>query len=81
MMSSAWKQVSPNIFFTAADKNKRLRTLKQEDIRILEDGKPQEIFTFTEYRLAPVAAILIARVGPRSVPSPTKSAARTFLET
>ncbi|HKP47196.1 MAG TPA: hypothetical protein VJT50_11395, partial [Pyrinomonadaceae bacterium] len=36
-----------SIFFTAADNNKRfVNTLKKEDIRILEDGQPQEIFTF-----------------------------------
>ena len=36
-----------NIFFTAADKNRRFITdLKAEDIRVLEDGQPQEIFTF-----------------------------------
>src|SRR4051812_35981662 len=36
-----------NIFFTAADKNKRfISDLKAEDIRVLEDGEPQEIFTF-----------------------------------
>src|SRR5882724_8917870 len=36
-----------NIFFTAEDKHRRfISTLKQEDIRILEDGSPQQIFTF-----------------------------------
>src|SRR5215471_15861788 len=36
-----------NIFFTAADKQKRfISNLKREDIRVLEDGVPQEIFTF-----------------------------------
>ena len=34
-----------NVFFTAADKQKRfLSTLKREDVRVLEDGAPQEIF-------------------------------------
>src|SRR6185436_20987329 len=38
-----------NIFFTAADSNKRfVSTLKKEDIRVLEDGQPQEIFTFQQ---------------------------------
>src|SRR4029079_12841064 len=38
-----------NIFFTAADKNKRfITTLKAEDIRVLEDGQPQEVFTFQQ---------------------------------
>src|SRR4051812_26020517 len=35
-----------NIFFTAADKQKRfVSTLKKEDVRVLEDGVPQQIFT------------------------------------
>src|ERR1044072_4003079 len=38
-----------NIFFTAADKQKRfVSTLKKEDIRVLEDGVPQGIFTFQQ---------------------------------
>ncbi len=38
-----------NIFFTAADKQKRfVNTLKREDIRVLEDGVPQDIFTFQQ---------------------------------
>ena len=36
-----------NVFFTAADKNRRfITTLGQQDIRVIEDGVPQEIFTF-----------------------------------
>src|SRR5215471_14184743 len=36
-----------NIFFTAADKQKRfISNLKKEDVRVLEDGVPQQIFTF-----------------------------------
>jgi hypothetical protein len=38
-----------NIFFTAADNNKRFDTPQtQADIRVLEDGQPQEIFTFQQ---------------------------------
>lgn len=50
-----------NILFTAADKQKRfVTTLKQEDIRILEDGRPQEIFTFSRQTDLPLSlAILI----------------------
>ncbi|HUQ31732.1 MAG TPA: VWA domain-containing protein [Pyrinomonadaceae bacterium] len=50
-----------NILFTAADKQKRLITsLKQEDIRITEDGRPQEIFTFARQVDLPLSlAILI----------------------
>ena len=36
-----------NIFFTAADRNKRfVSNLKAEDIRVFEDGQEQDIFTF-----------------------------------
>src|ERR1700694_2683500 len=36
-----------NIFFTAADKQKRfISNLKREDIRVLEDGAPHGILTF-----------------------------------
>src|SRR5678815_5941895 len=50
-----------NIFFTAADKNRRfISNLKAEDIRVLEDGQQQEIFTFqTNIDLPLSLAILI----------------------
>src|SRR5215210_6948436 len=50
-----------NIFFTAADKNRRfISNLKAEDIRVLEDGEPQEIFTFQQNIDLPLSlAILI----------------------
>src|SRR5437762_13218420 len=50
-----------NIFFTAADKNNRfINTLKREDIRILEDDNPQEVFTFQQNTDLPLSmAILI----------------------
>src|ERR1041384_6299264 len=50
-----------NIFFTAADKNKRfISDLKAEDIRIFEDGQPQDIFTFQQNIDLPLSiAILI----------------------
>ncbi len=72
-----------NIFFTAADKHKRfVGHLKQEDIRILEDGKPQEIFTFQQNIDLPLTtAILIdtSRSEERTLPD-EKVAARAFLE-
>ena len=72
-----------NIFFTAADKHKRfVGHLKQEDIRILEDGRPQEIFTFQQNIDLPLStAILIdtSRSEERTLPD-EKAAARTFLE-
>ena len=38
-----------NVLFTAQDKNRRLLTdLKQEDVKLLEDGQPQEIVAFSQ---------------------------------
>lgn len=72
-----------NIFFTAADKQKRfITTLKREDIRVLEDGVPQEIFTFQQNIDLPLSlAILIdtSRSEERTLPE-EKAAARSFLE-
>ena len=72
-----------NIFFTAADKNKRfVQNLKAEDIRVLEDGQPQEIFTFqTNIDLPLSLAILIdtSASEERTLPD-EKEAARAFLE-
>lgn len=50
-----------NILFTAVDKQKRFVTsLKQEDVRVTEDGQPQEIFTFARQTDLPLSlAILI----------------------
>jgi VWFA-related protein len=72
-----------NIFFTAADKNRRfVSDLKAEDIRVLEDGQPQEIFTFqTNIDLPLSLAILIdtSASEERTLPD-EKEAARAFLE-
>jgi VWFA-related protein len=72
-----------NIFFTAADKNKRfISDLKAEDIRVLEDGQPQEIFTFQQNIDLPLSlAILIdtSASEERTLPD-EKAAARAFLE-
>lgn len=72
-----------NIFFTAADKNKRfISDLKAEDIRILEDGQSQEIFTFQQNIDLPLSlAILIdtSASEERTLPD-EKEAARAFLE-
>jgi Ca-activated chloride channel family protein len=50
-----------NILFTAIDKNKRFITeMRKEDVRISEDGAPQEIFTFERQTDRPLSlAILI----------------------
>jgi VWFA-related protein len=72
-----------SIFFTAADKNKRfIGNLKADDIRVLEDGQPQEVFTFQQNLDLPLSiAILIdtSASEERTLPD-EKAAARTFLE-
>ena len=72
-----------SIFFTAADSSKRfISNLKKEDIRILEDGQPQEIFTFQQNTDLPLSiAILIdtSRSEERTLPD-EKVAARSFIE-
>lgn len=72
-----------NIFFTAADRNKRfVSTLKPEDIRVLEDGQPQQIFTFQQNVDLPLSlAILIdtSASEERTLPD-LKAAAQAFLE-
>jgi Ca-activated chloride channel family protein len=72
-----------SIFFTAADSNKRfISNLKKEDIRVLEDGQTQEIFTFQQNIDLPLSiAILIdtSRSEERTLPD-EKAAARSFIE-
>jgi len=72
-----------SIFFTAEDKHKRfISNLKQEDIRILEDGLPQKVFTFQQNTDLPLSiAILVdcSASEERTLPE-EKSAAREFLE-
>jgi Ca-activated chloride channel family protein len=72
-----------SIFFTAADSNKRfINNLKKEDVRILEDGQPQAIFTFQQNLDLPLSiAILIdtSRSEERTLPD-EKAAARSFIE-
>jgi Ca-activated chloride channel family protein len=71
-----------NIFFTAADSSKRfINDLKKEDVRITEDGQPQEIFTFQQNLEIPLSiAILIdtSRSEERTLPD-EKAAARAFV--
>ncbi len=72
-----------NVLFTASDKQKRfISTLKREDVRVLEDGVPQQVFTFQPNSDLPLSlAILIDCSGSeeRTLPE-EKAAARTFLE-
>src|SRR2546423_4141794 len=72
-----------NLFFTAADKQKRfVSTLTKEDVRVLEDGVPQNIFTCQPNSDLPLSlAILIdcSASEERTLPE-EKGAARAFLE-
>src|SRR6185436_627004 len=72
-----------NIFFTAADKNKRfISNLKAEDIRVFEDGQPQEVFTFQQNIDLPLSIAILIDTSiseERTLPD-EKIAARAFLE-
>jgi VWFA-related protein len=72
-----------NVLFTAQDKNHRLLTnLKPEDVRILENGQPQQIASFSRQVDLPLSlAILIdtSASQERTLPE-EKEAAVSFLE-
>jgi Ca-activated chloride channel family protein len=72
-----------NVLFTAQDKSRRLlTTLKQSDVRILENGQPQEIFAFSRQVDLPLSlAILIdtSASQERTLPE-EKAAAISFIE-
>jgi len=72
-----------NIFFTAADRNKRfIGDLKKENIRVLEDGQPQEIFTFQSNIDLPlsIAILLDTSISEQRTLPDEKAAAQAFLE-
>jgi len=72
-----------NVLFTAQDKDRRLLTnLKKEDIKILEDGQSQEIFTFarqTDLPLSIAVVIDTSQSQQRTLPE-EKDAAKSFVE-
>lgn len=72
-----------NVLFSAQDKNRRLLTdLKQEDIKLLENGQPQEIVAFQRQVDLPISlAILIdtSLSQERTLPE-EKAAAISFLD-
>lgn len=72
-----------NVLFTAQDRNRRLLTnLKPEDVKILENGQPQEITAFSRQVDLPLSlAILIdtSASQERTLPE-EKAAAISFLE-
>lgn len=73
-----------NLPFTALDKQKRfITTLREEDIRVLEDNVPQQLFTFQRETDRPLALALLIDVSAseeRTLPA-EKAAARSFIET
>lgn len=72
-----------NLLFTAQDNNRKLlTTLKKEDIRILEDGEPQQIFTFQRQVDLPLSLAILIDVSAsqeRTLPD-EKQAAKAFLQ-
>src|SRR5919106_597998 len=72
-----------NLPFTAIDKDRRfITTLRAEDVRVLEDGVPQQVFTFqreTDRPLAIAFLIDVSRSQEFSLPE-EKAAARLFVE-
>ena len=72
-----------NIFFTAADRTKRfISDLKKENIRVLEDGQPQEIFTFQQSIDLPlsIAIMLDTSISEQRTLPDEKAAAQSFLQ-
>ena len=72
-----------NLPFTVTDKQHRfVTTLQAEDVRVLEDGVPQKLFTFQRETDRPLAiAFLIDVSASQEVTLPDeKAAARSFIE-
>jgi VWFA-related protein len=73
-----------NLLFIATDRqNHFMTTLRQEDLRVLEDGVPQQLFTFQRETDRPLSlAFLIDVSGSEErTLSQEKGAARSFIET
>jgi VWFA-related protein len=72
-----------NLLFTATDKTSRyITTLQENDIRVLEDGVPQKLFTFQRETDRPLSIAFLIDVSiseERTLPD-EKAAARTFIE-
>ena len=73
-----------NVLLTATDKQNRLiTTLHEEDIRVLEDGVAQKLFTFQRETDRPLSLAFLIDVSAseeRTLPD-EKAAARSFIET
>ena len=72
-----------NLPFTAMDNNRRfITTLGADDIRVLEDGVPQKLFTFQRETDRPLALAFLIDVSlsqEKTLPD-EKAAVRTFME-
>jgi Ca-activated chloride channel family protein len=72
-----------NVLFTAVDRSKRfVTTLKQGDIRVLEDGVEQKVFTFQRETDRPLSLAILIDVSAsqeRTLPE-EKSAAQRFVD-
>ncbi len=72
-----------NLLFVAQDKDRRLLTnIKKEDIRVLEDGLPQEIFSFQRQIDLPLSLAILIDVSAsqeRTLPE-EKAAAKAFVQ-
>ena len=73
-----------NLFFTATNKQKAfVTTLREEDLRVVEDGVPQKIVTFQRETDRPLSIAFLIDVSAseeRTLPQ-EKAAARAFIET
>ena len=72
-----------NLLFNANDKDNRyITTLRESDIRVLEDGVPQKLFTFQRETDRPLSIAFLIDVSiseERTLPE-EKAAARVFIE-
>lgn len=72
-----------NLPFTAVDKRRRfITTLRAEDVRVLEDGVPQTLFTFQQETDRPLAIAFLIDVSRSQgeTLADEKAAARGFIE-
>ena len=72
-----------NLTFTVMDKQRRfITTIKAEDVRVLEDGVPQKLFTFQRETDRPLAITFLidVSISQEATLPQEKAAARSFIE-
>ena len=72
-----------NLPFTVMDKQRRfITTIKAEDVRVLEDGVPQKLFTFQRETDRPLAITFLidVSISQEATLPQEKAAARSFIE-